>query len=110
MVHQKEFAGGMKETMQTLKLRIFLLAFGAILLPLNIFAQPGGLAGISGVVKDPAGASIPNAKVVISSDARGIDRVIQTNDGGVFNAPALQPGAGYKVAVSAAGFAPYEAK
>ena len=92
-------------------MRTFLLVFCAMLLPLNVFAQSaGGVAGISGVVKDPAGASIPNAKVVISSDARGVIRSVQTNDAGVFTAPALLPGAGYKVTVTAPGFAPYEAK
>jgi hypothetical protein len=101
----------MKETMGMLKLRTFLLAFCAMLLPLNVFAQSaGGVAGISGLVKDPAGASVPNAKVVISSTGRGVIRTVQSNDAGVFAAPALLPGSGYQVTVTAPGFAPYEAK
>ena len=37
-----------------------------------IFAQSSaGVAGISGVVKDASGASVPNAKVVISSASQG---------------------------------------
>jgi hypothetical protein len=96
--------------MGTLKLRIFLLVLCAAFLPLNIFAQSGGVAGITGVVKDSSGASVPKAKVVISSDSRGVVRNVETNDSGVFVAPALQPGPGYRVNVTAAGFAPYEAK
>jgi outer membrane receptor protein involved in Fe transport len=73
------------------------------------FAQSaGGVAGISGTVKDPSGSAVPNAKVTISSASQGILRAIETNGAGVFTAPALQPGPGYKIAVMAAGFAPYE--
>ena len=75
-----------------------------------IFAQSSaGVAGISGVVKDASGASVPNAKVVISSASQGQVRSLSTNDAGLFSAPALIPGAGYKVTVTAAGFNVYEA-
>jgi hypothetical protein len=70
----------------------------------------GGSAGISGVVKDPSGSAVPNAKVVISSASQGTLRSIETNSAGAFSAPALIPGPGYKVAVTAPGFAPYELK
>ena len=69
----------------------------------------GGVAGISGEVKDESGATVPNAKVVISSDSRGVVRTLMTNNSGIFTAPALIPGSGYKVGVTAAGFTPYEA-
>jgi hypothetical protein len=73
------------------------------------FAQSaGGVAGISGTVKDPSGSAVPNAKVEISSTSRGAVRAVETNGAGAFTAPALQPGAGYKIAVTATGFAPYE--
>ena len=67
----------------------------------------GGLAGISGVVRDPSGAVVPGARVVISSDTQGALRTVNTNEDGLFSAPALAPGAGYKVEVTAAGFAGY---
>jgi outer membrane receptor protein involved in Fe transport len=69
-----------------------------------------GVAAISGVVRDASGGAVPNAKVVISSDARGELRSITTNASGMFAAPALSPGAGYKVTVNASGFAVWELK
>lgn len=75
-----------------------------------IFAQSaGGVAGISGVVRDPSGSIVPNAKVVVSSVGRGDVRSVTTNGDGIFAAPSLPPGAGYKVTITASGFAPYVA-
>ena len=73
------------------------------------FSQTGGMVAISGTVHDPSGAVIPNATVVISNANLGVERKLQTNAAGIFTAPSLIPGAGYKVAVTAAQFAPYEA-
>ncbi len=71
------------------------------------FAQSaGGVAGISGVVRDQSGAVVPNANVVVSNDPQGFVRNLTANGDGVFTAPALIPGAGYKVTVTAPGFAP----
>lgn len=72
--------------------------------------QAAGLAGISGIVQDPSGASVPNAKVVISRATQGTLRTLETNTEGVFSAPALTPGADYKVSVTAPGFAEYAAE
>jgi hypothetical protein len=83
-----------------------IIVFGAA----SCFAQSaGGVAGLSGEVKDPSGSVVPNAKVVISSESRGVVRTLTTNNAGIFSAPALTPGAGYKVAVTAPGFAQYDA-
>ena len=82
-----------------------------LLLTAPVFAQSAaGLAGISGVVRDPSGGSVPNAKVVVSSESQGTLRSLSTNTDGIFAAPALTPGAGYRVSVTASGFTPYEAK
>jgi hypothetical protein len=86
-----------------------LVAFLLLSLPAPIFAQSAaGVAGLSGTVYDSSGAVVPNAKVVISSAAQGQVRATTTNEAGVFTAPALLPGPGYKVAVNASGFAPYQ--
>ena len=82
-----------------------------LLATLPVFAQSvAGLAGISGVVRDPSGASVPKAKVVISRQDQSDLRSLETNDDGVFSAPALPPGPGYKVTVTASGFAEYSAE
>jgi outer membrane receptor protein involved in Fe transport len=76
----------------------------------TLFGQAaGGVAGISGTVRDASGSAVPNAKVAISSASQGEIRSITTNGAGAFTAPALIPGPGYKVTVSAAGFNTYEA-
>jgi outer membrane receptor protein involved in Fe transport len=81
------------------------------LMAASCFGQSaGGVSGISGLVRDASGSAVPKAKVVISSDARGVERSLESNDSGVFSAPALQPGSGYKITVTAAGFALYEAR
>ena len=74
------------------------------------FAQSaGGVAGISGTVRDASGAVVPSAKVMVSNTSRGVERTLNTNGAGQFAAPALIPGPGYKVSVIVSGFAPYEA-
>jgi len=74
------------------------------------FAQSGaGLGSISGVVQDASGAVVVDATVVVSNDAKGIRRTVDTTSQGQFTAPALIPDSGYKVTVSKNGFANYEA-
>jgi Carboxypeptidase regulatory-like domain/TonB dependent receptor len=76
----------------------------------NVAAQAvAGLAGISGVVRDATGSAVPKATVTVSNELKGIRRTLETNDAGVFTAPALVPSDGYKVVVSKSGFANYEA-
>src|ERR1017187_8442303 len=75
------------------------------------FAQSAaGLGAISGVVRDSSGAFVPDAKVSIASDSQGAIRTVNTNSGGIFAAPALPPGSGYKVTVMATGYAAYDVK
>src|SRR5690242_18717529 len=69
-----------------------------------------GFGGISGVVRDASGASIPNAEVAVENNSNGVHRTIKTNEAGLFAAPALSPAPGYIVKVGAKGFAPYETK
>src|ERR1019366_8296036 len=93
-----------------MRLKFAVLLVLLVFVAAPVFAQAGGVAGISGVVRDPSGAVVPAAKVVISSEGRGTIRTLESNDAGVFTAPALTPGPGYQVTVTAAGFAGYEAK
>src|ERR1035438_8400143 len=80
-----------------------LLLVTVLLAPASYGQSAAGVAGISGVVRDPSGAAVPNARVVISS-SQGTVREVFTNEAGVFAAPALVPGSGYQVTVTAAGF------
>lgn len=87
------------------------IALWFVFLAASALAQSaGGLAGISGVVRDPSGAIVPGAKVVVSSEGQGVIRVLTTNAAGVFTAPALTPAGGYKVAVTAQGFMVHETR
>lgn len=67
-----------------------------------------GVGAVSGVVTDPSGATVQGATVIIENEALGIRRTITTTAGGVFNAPALVPHAGYSAVVSAPGFTTFE--
>jgi outer membrane receptor protein involved in Fe transport len=67
-----------------------------------------GLAGISGVVRDASGATVPNATVIIANESKGVRRTLATNGEGLFAAPALVPADGYLVEVTASGFAKYD--
>src|SRR5579864_6055687 len=73
-----------------------------------VWAQStAGFASISGVVRDPSDAAIPNAQVVITNESKGIRRQLESNDAGVFTAPNLPPAPGYQVTADVAGFAEY---
>jgi hypothetical protein len=91
-------------------MRSNLMAYLVLLAAAPVFAQTtAGLAAISGVVRDPSGVAVPGAVVVISSNSQGTIRTVTTNAGGVFTAPALTPGPGYKITAASPGFATYEA-
>lgn len=71
----------------------------------TVFGQTvASLGAISGLVRDASGAVVPNARVVVSNESRGIDRQLITNVSGIFSAVSLPPSDGYKVVVSAPGF------
>src|SRR6185503_15080384 len=77
----------------------------------SLFGQSAaGVAGISGTLRDPSGAPVPNGKIVITSSAQGEVRSVTSNDAGVFSAPGLVPGGGYSVTVTASGFAAWQVK
>jgi hypothetical protein len=78
---------------------LFLAVFSALM-----FAQGGATGAIGGVVQDPSGAVIANAKVTIENEATGqILRQTTSDSSGLFSAELLPVGA-YTVEVSAAGF------
>jgi hypothetical protein len=62
-----------------------------------------GTGELNGTVTDSSGAAVLGATVTISNPATGFSRIIKTNEGGIYSAPALNPGA-YTIKVEAQGF------
>lgn len=79
----------------------------AILLTLGGGAAWGQISGsglISGTLTDPKGGVVPDASVTIKNTDTGAERVLSTNEVGLYNAPFLQPGH-YEVTATKMGFA-----
>ena len=70
-----------------------------------VFAQ-SDLGVISGYVRDPSGAVVPNAKVVVKNQT-GLERSASTGDSGYYTITNLPPGL-YSLVVEAAGFKRYQ--
>jgi hypothetical protein len=63
----------------------------------------GSSADLTGTVTDPAGASVPNAKVTAVDEARGVQRSSVTDEQGTYRLSSLAP-TSYKITVEHAGF------
>jgi len=61
-------------------------------------------ASVNGVVKDPSGAAIPNAQVVLTNVNTAVARTTTTNNDGAYDFPSVVPG-DYTMRASATGFA-----
>jgi hypothetical protein len=61
------------------------------------------LGDITGLVRDPSGASIADAQVTVTNTATNATRHSATNEAGLFAFPALQPGV-YNIRVEKQGF------
>lgn len=59
--------------------------------------------GVNGIITDPAGATVPNATVVLENVGTKVATTSQTNDNGYFVFVNIQPGA-YTLRVEAQGF------
>jgi len=70
-----------------------------------VFAQ-SDLATISGFVKDPSGATVPGAKVLVHNTI-GLERQTTTNDNGYYSMTNMPPGL-YTLRVEAPGFQRFE--
>ena len=65
------------------------------------------LGSIRGTVVDPQGAAVKGAAVLITDEATGVPRALETDDQGRYEAPNLQPGM-YKVEVMSPSFKKFE--
>jgi hypothetical protein len=77
------------------------------LMPVALRAQTQTSGDITGLVTDPSGAVVPNAKVALRDNTRGATQERRTSASGVYYFPLLMPGS-YTVTVSAPGFATTE--
>ncbi|HXJ14772.1 MAG TPA: TonB-dependent receptor, partial [Candidatus Limnocylindrales bacterium] len=66
-------------------------------------ANAQSTATLQGTVTDPAGAAVPNAKIVATNDATGIQTETATDSSGAYLIPSLQIGL-YKLEITASGF------
>ena len=74
--------------------------------PGTLLAQ-SDLGKISGFVKDPSGATVPNAKVSVRSSTGGVERQTTTNESGYYVISNVPPGL-YAMTVEAQGFQRFE--
>ena len=61
------------------------------------------VGSIRGTVLDPQGSAVKGAAVLVTDEATGVPRAVETDDQGRYEAPNLQPGT-YKVEIMAASF------
>ena len=88
--------------------RFWFLAVSFLLLSLAGWMSPAamaqqGTATINGVVKDPTGAAIPNARVELINVGTSVVRSTSTNSDGAYAFPSVVPGV-YTMQASATGF------
>jgi hypothetical protein len=88
--------------MKTFGLRaaLFILSLGLFV---GVHAQTSTAGSISGTLRDPQGAAVPNAEVTINETATGQSRTVKTDADGFFNAPSLPVGR-YVLSTSPHGF------
>src|SRR5947207_6766114 len=77
-----------------------------ILLGLPLYFAQSDLGRISGFIKDPSGATIPNAKVTVRNDS-GVERQTTTNQSGYYTVTNVPPGL-YTMTAEATGFRSYQ--
>ena len=85
-----------------LGLLVLLFSVGALWCPVAVAQQAS--ANVTGTVKDPSGAAIPNAQVQLTNVNTGVVRTTATNTVGIYVFPNVVPGI-YGMQASANGFA-----
>ena len=78
----------------------------AVVACLALYAQ-SDLGSITGFVKDPTGATVPNATVTVKNEATGTERRATTSESGFYTVTNI-PAGYYTVSVEAKGFKKYE--
>jgi hypothetical protein len=86
---------------------IFFISLMLAALSSSAFAQ--STATLQGSVTDQSGAIVSGAKVTLRNQATGLERIVQTDNDGNYQAAALPPGI-YRVEAQAQGFGPQAIK
>src|SRR5262245_34278319 len=87
-----------------------ILWVGSLLLATAMFlSQPttnaqGGVGELTGVVYDPAGATVSGARIKLTNASTGFDREMETGAGGVYRFTALTVVGTYTLSAEHAGF------
>ncbi|MHB8655454.1 MAG: carboxypeptidase-like regulatory domain-containing protein [Terriglobia bacterium] len=84
------------------------LVFLISLMAVGMALAQSDFGTISGYIKDPSGAVVPNAKVTVQNQS-GLERQATTNESGFYTVTNLPPGF-YTMSAEAAGFNKYETK
>ncbi len=84
------------------KLRLCLISLVVLLFALTSVAQIQN-GQFAGVVTDPSGAAVPNAKVTVTNQGTGLAVNATTSATGAYTISELPPGS-YKISIEAAGF------
>src|SRR5216684_2977368 len=92
-------------TMKNLRSKVVLVVFMALVCSAIVLAQ-SDLGRISGFIKDPSGATVPNAKVTVRNNI-GVERQVTTNESGYYVVTNVPPGL-YTMITEAAGFHRFE--
>ena len=87
---------------------VAVLVFSLCILFSGVLFAQSDLGTISGFVKDPSGAIVPNAKVSVRNDS-GIERQATTNENGYYIISNVPPGF-YTMTAEAAGFRTFQSK
>ncbi len=89
--------------------KLLLLLAALAMFAASAWAQSAATAELHVTVKDPKGAVVRNATVMVTNPARNIERTLTINEDGEYQFISLPPGQ-YTVTVQAAGFAKAVAK
>ena len=82
-----------------------LLLVGALVVYAHPLAAQTVGGSLQGFVKDPSGAAVPRAQVVVLNAGTGATRELTTDEGGRYRVPILPPG-DYEIHITASGFRP----
>src|SRR5215475_11170784 len=86
--------------------RSSILVFVTILIVSRVLLAQSDLGTIAGFVRDPSGASVPDATVTIKNQT-GIERQVRTNESGFYTITNIPPGF-YTMSADKPGFQRYE--